>query len=218
MNALIDKLFERGAILVAFIIGSFHLLNVSGVFVLSTRDIRIFHLMMMLALLYMTRATLDRWRQSLTDKFFRIGLIIVSTTTCVYFMSRWKDIALSGGETVALDAWMGVVLLLLVLEAARRGVGLVLAIICLIFFTYPFYSSYLPGVLYGRGYSLTRISEFLTTTSQGVLAFLWEFQPPTLFYFLFTARSCRTLVRAIFSSSWHPGSLEVCSPQVPKQP
>ncbi|MGI9425444.1 MAG: TRAP transporter permease, partial [Hyphomicrobiaceae bacterium] len=56
----------------------------------------------------------------------------------------------------------------LVLEAARRGVGLVLAVICLIFFTYPFYSMHLPGVLEGRGYSLVRMSEFLTTTSQGV--------------------------------------------------
>jgi len=168
MNGLIDRVFERGAILVAFIIGSFHLLNVSGLFVLSTRDIRIFHLMMMLVLLFLTRATLDRLQDSFADKLFRIGLIIVSTASCLYMMSRWKDIAMSGGETVPMDMWVGVVLLVLVLEAARRGVGLVLAIICLIFFTYPFYSSYLPGVLYGRGYSLTRISEFLTTTSQGV--------------------------------------------------
>ena len=50
MNTLIDKLFERGVAIVAFVIGSFHLLNVSGLIVLSTRDIRIFHLMMMLVL------------------------------------------------------------------------------------------------------------------------------------------------------------------------
>jgi len=63
MNALIDRAFDKGAILVAFIIGSFHLLNVSSLFVLSTRDIRIFHLMMML--LYLTRATLNRLQESL---------------------------------------------------------------------------------------------------------------------------------------------------------
>lgn len=168
MNALIDKLFDRGVAIVAFVIGSFHLLNVSGLFVLSTRDIRIFHLMMMLALLFMTRATLKRLEDSLVDKLLRVALIVISTGSCLYLMSRWKDIALSGGETVAMDTWVGIVVLLLVLEAARRGVGLVLAIICVIFFTYPFYSPYLPGVLYGRGYSLERMSEFLTTTSQGV--------------------------------------------------
>ena len=71
LNALIDKIFEHGATLVAFVIGAFRLLNVSGLFVLSTRDIRIFHLMMMLALLFMTRATLKRLEHSLADKIFR---------------------------------------------------------------------------------------------------------------------------------------------------
>ncbi len=168
MNAVLDKVFDRGAMLVAFLVGSFHLLNVSGLFVLSTRDIRIFHLMMMLVLLFLTRATLKRLEDSLADKVFRLGLIAVSVAACLFMMSRWKDIAMSGGETVPMDTWVGIVILLIVLEAARRGVGLILAIICVIFFTYPFYSSHLPGVLYGRGYSLTRMSEFLTTTSQGV--------------------------------------------------
>lgn len=168
MSKLIDKAFEHGVAIVAFVIGSFHLLNVSGLFVLSTRDIRIFHLMMMLALLFMTRATLKRLEDSFADKLLRVALIVISTGSCIYLMTRWKDIAFSGGETVPMDAWVGIIVLFLVLEAARRGVGLVLAIICLIFFTYPFYSSYLPGVFHGRGYSLTRMSEFLTTTSQGV--------------------------------------------------
>lgn len=168
MDKLIDKIFLHSTALIAFFIGSFHLLNVSGLFVLSTRDVRIFHLMMMLALLFLNKPTLKSLEDSVGDKLVRVLLILVSAASCIYLMSRWKDIALSGGETMAMDAWVGIVVLLLVLEAARRGVGLVLSIICLIFFTYPFYSSYLPGVFYGRGYSLARMSEFLTTTSQGV--------------------------------------------------
>ena len=168
MNAVLDKVFERGVTFVAFVIGSFHLLNVSGIFVLSTRDIRIFHLMMMLALLFMTHATVKRLEDALADKLLRVGLIAVSTATCLYLMTRWKEIAFSGGETVSMDAWVGIVVLALVLEASRRGVGLVLALICLVFFSYPFYSPYLPGALHGRGYSLTRMSEILTTTSQGL--------------------------------------------------
>jgi TRAP-type uncharacterized transport system fused permease subunit len=121
LNALIDKIFEHGATLMAFVIGAFHLLNVSGLFLLSTRDIRIFHLMMMLALLFMTRATLKRLEHSLADKIFRVGLIALSTGACLYVMSRWKDIAQSGGETLAMGAWVGVVILFLVFEAARRG-------------------------------------------------------------------------------------------------
>ena len=48
-------------------------------------------------------------------------MIALSTGACLYVMSRWKDIALSGGETLAMDAWVGIVILFLVFEAARRG-------------------------------------------------------------------------------------------------
>jgi len=164
----IDKLFAYAITGIAFAIGLFHLLNVSGLFVLSTRDVRIFHLMMMLCLLFLTRATFKSLESSLLDRYFRIGLVIISVISCVYIQSRWKDIAFSGGETMAMDAWVGGLLIILVLEAARRGVGLVLAIICIVFFTYPFYSEYLPGVLNSRGYSFTRMAEKLTTTSEGI--------------------------------------------------
>jgi len=168
MNEIIEKLFRNSVNIIAFIIGLFHLLNVSGILVLSTRDIRIFHLMMLLVLLFLTKPILKKLENSLYDRLISLVLIVISTASCLFILSRWKDIAMSGGDTEQLDALVGFVLILLVLEAARRGVGLVLALICLFFFTYPFYSEYLPGVLNARGYSLTRISELLTTTSQGI--------------------------------------------------
>ena len=153
---------------IAFTLGMFHLLNVSGLFILSTPDVRIFHLMMMLAMLFLTKPTLSRLEGNIFDRI--VGFLLVGTgiASGLYLFSRWEEIAMSGGDTIPMDAWVGVVILALILEGARRGVGLVLSIICLIFFCYPFFSSYLPGVLNSRGYSLERMSEFLTTTSQGV--------------------------------------------------
>lgn len=168
MHNKIDTVFKWLTAAIAFSVGTFHLLNVSGIIALSTRDIRIFHLLMMLALLFLTKPTLKRLSGSISDKLFGLVLVIISVASGIYLLSRWQDIALSGGETEPLDAWVGIVILALVLEAARRGVGTILAVICLIFFTYPFYSEFLPGVLEGRGYSLIRMSEFLITTSQGV--------------------------------------------------
>ena len=75
MNQIIDKLFERGVAVVAFAIGLFHVLNVSGLFVLSTRDVRIFHLMMMLVLLFMTRASIAKLAESSFVKLLRVCLI-----------------------------------------------------------------------------------------------------------------------------------------------
>ncbi|MGI9521141.1 MAG: TRAP transporter permease [Hyphomicrobiaceae bacterium] len=152
----------------AFVVGAFHLANVSGFLVLSTRDIRIFHLMMMLSLLFLMRPTVRNLQGSTVDRLSGLLLVCIVIASSAYIWSRWQDIAFSGGETEPLDAVVGLVVLALVIEAARRGVGIILAIICLVFFTYPFYSPFLPGILEGRGYSLTRMSEFLTTTSQGV--------------------------------------------------
>lgn len=168
MKKKIDKALDWAVAMIAFSIGAFHLLNVSGIIALSTRDIRIFHLLMMLALLFLTKPTLKRWQGNSFDRIVSLVLVAASVASSLYILSRWQDIAFSGGETVAMDAWVGIVLLALVLEAARRGVGLFLALICLMFFTYPFYSSYLPGVFNSRGYSLERMSEFLTTTSEGI--------------------------------------------------
>lgn len=159
---------DRVIAVMAFAIGSFHLLNVSGLLVLSTRDIRIFHLLMMLGLIFLMRPTFRRSEHSITDRAVSIILAVISMLSGIYMLSRWQDIAMSGGETEWLDTWSGILILFLILEAARRGVGLMLSCICLVFFTYPFYSSYLPGVFYGRGYGLERMAEFLTTTSQGI--------------------------------------------------
>ncbi|MEP3049702.1 MAG: TRAP transporter fused permease subunit [Roseibium sp.] len=163
-----DKSINVAILAIAFVVGLFHLLNVSGLLVLSTREIRVFHLAMMLVLLFLSKPTMGRFKDAFGDKLVRMGLVAASIGASIYILSRWKDIAMSGGETEPADAWVGFLLILLVLEAARRGVGVILASICLLFFTYPFYCEYLPDPLYSRGYSFERMSEALTTTSQGI--------------------------------------------------
>ncbi|RMH39987.1 MAG: TRAP transporter fused permease subunit [Alphaproteobacteria bacterium] len=59
-------------------------------------------------------------------------------------------------------------LLVLVFEAARRGIGWILAAITLVISSYPFVSPWLPGVLHGRGYGLERMVLFLTTGTEGI--------------------------------------------------
>ena len=168
MNTALDSLFKHSIAIVAFVVGAFHLLNVSGFVVLSTRDIRIFHLMMMLILLFLTKPTFKKYADTTGERIVSLVLVALSIASSVFILSRWKDIAMSGGDTDRIDAWVGLLLILLVLEGARRGVGVALAVICTVFFTYPFYSEWLPGPLYSRGYSVERIAELLTTTSQGI--------------------------------------------------
>ncbi|ASJ70827.1 TRAP transporter permease [Granulosicoccus antarcticus] len=152
----------------AFGLGAFHLGAVSGLFSMSTMPMRLLHVLLVFSLLFATVPLATRHKGSRLDIAFSTLLILATLASGAWMLSRWKEIAFSGGLTENGDYYAGLVILLLVFEAARRGVGLILAAIALVFFSYPFLSPYLPGVLHGRGYGLERIVVFLTTDTQGV--------------------------------------------------
>jgi len=145
----------------ALLVGIFHLLIVGGFLVLSTMEIRIIHLALMMVILFIGHDARYPWLTGLIP-----ALIAVAIGT--YFLSRWRAIALSGGDTNLMDLYVGVALLVLVLEAARRSIGIVLAAITTAFLIYPFVSPFLPGVFEGRGVSANRVANFLTTTTEGI--------------------------------------------------
>ncbi len=152
----------------AFCLGAFHLLVVSGLISISTLPMRIIHVALAFSLLFVIKPVSKNFADTRTNTIAN-GLLIVATLGASWWMlSRWKAIAFSGGLTEPGDFWAGLVLLIVVFEAARRGIGLILAIIALVFFSYAFLSPYLPGVLNGRGYSLNRMVIFLTTDTAGI--------------------------------------------------
>jgi TRAP transporter 4TM/12TM fusion protein len=167
---MIEKLTAGAVAWIAIGLGVFHLLNVAGVLALSTMEIRIVHLGAVLVLLFATTPFLggERTSTSPLDRASRGLFVLLALGASAYLMSRWQAIAFSGGLTTATDAWVGLLLIALVLEAARRRVGLALALITLAFFVYPLISAFLPGSLYSRGYGLERVASFLTTTTDGV--------------------------------------------------
>ena len=168
MTKRINQVLDWTTTILAFSVGTYHLLNVSGIIVRSTLEVRIFHLMMMLMMMFLTKPSLKRLEGNIIDRLVSLLLVVAAAASGIYMLSRWLDIAISGGLTVPMDAWVGLGVVILVFEGARRGIGMFLALICAIFFVYPFVSPYLPGVLESRGYGVLRITEFLTTTSQGV--------------------------------------------------
>ncbi len=75
------------------------------------------------------------------------------------------------------DVVVGIITTLLVLEASRRAIGLVMTIIGAVFIVYafagnrgelPFLSDWLPGILNHRGYSLDRLASQLTLGAEGI--------------------------------------------------
>lgn len=166
---MLQHLSKENTILgLGFVLGAYHLSIVSGLLVVSTMPARLTHVMLAFCLLFLIKPTLKSRPGAGWDRWVSLALIAAAVVSSAWMLARWKPIAFSGGLTEPGDFWAGLVLIVLVFEAARRGVGLILALITLIFFSYPFLSPYLPGVLGGRGYSLERMVLFLTTDTQGV--------------------------------------------------
>lgn len=75
------------------------------------------------------------------------------------------------------DVWIGIVTIVVVLEGARRAVGLGMTIIGAAFIAYafaggrgelPFLADWMPGILNHRGYSLDRLSSQMILGAEGI--------------------------------------------------
>lgn len=64
---------------------------------------------------------------------------------------------------------LGLILIILILEAARRAGGLGFALICLFFTTYALYAQHMPGLLEGYGCNLRRLVGFFTMGTEGLV-------------------------------------------------
>ena len=157
----------RTATSLAFGLALFHLLNVSGILLVSTMVIRVFHLMIVLALVFLrpweSADDSPRAGQALNVVFVTVALI-----TGAYLLLRWEAIAFSGGITNRLDVFVGALVIGLVLEATRRTVGKALTLIALVFLLYPFVSPYLPGLFNSRGVRFDSFVSFLAHSGQGL--------------------------------------------------
>jgi len=131
-------------------------------------EMRLTHLMLAITLLFAHKPISVKLAKNVPAQIVNVGFIVAFIIASVWLLLRWKAIAFSGGLTEPRDYYAGIVIVLMVFEAARRGVGAILASITLVFFLYPFVSPYLPGVLESRGYGFERIVIFLTTDTQGI--------------------------------------------------
>nr|MCR5090479.1 TRAP transporter permease [Oscillospiraceae bacterium] len=82
---------------------------------------------------------------------------------------NYRDLVMRGGSPLTMDIVMGCVAILLVIEAARRAVGLPLVIVAAMFLAYAFLGPYLPGMLGHRGYDIERVASQMYITLEGIL-------------------------------------------------
>lgn len=78
------------------------------------------------------------------------------------------DLIQRSGDLRPTDMIVGIVLIALVFEAARRVMGIALPIICGLFLAYGLFGEYLPGELAHRGYGVDQIINQLSFGTEGL--------------------------------------------------
>ena len=152
---------------IAIMVSIFHLLNVSGILTMSSMTIRVVHLTAMIMILYLKEEKGGKERKEIHN-FYRILVSLLILICSVYLLNRWESIVSSGGATNKTDVIVGILTIVLVLDATRKSAGPALSVITLVFLAYPFVGKYLPGVLKARSYTVSRIFSFLYTTTEGI--------------------------------------------------
>lgn len=93
----------------------------------------------------------------------------VSASVSLYFIVFFRDIFIERvGAPIGRDYMMGVLAIIVVVEATRRTMGLSLPIIGVLCLLYGMLGPYLPGVLGHRGYSILRIINHIYIGTEGI--------------------------------------------------
>ena len=123
-TALAHVVKHRFTAWLGFGLGAFHLATVAGLLVVSTMVVRAVHLTAVLVLIYLTYASATDETTGLRKRlgpYLDVSFGFLAFVTGAYLLVRWNEIALSGGLTTTLDLIVGSMIILLVLEAARRA-------------------------------------------------------------------------------------------------
>jgi len=154
-------------ILVVAVVSSLFHLYTGGYQPLAAMQQRPIHLAFIFFLTFMLYPATAKGRErgpGWTD--FAVALIAAASSA--YVAWQYRDIVMRGGYALPMDLWMGALFCLVVIEAARRTMGMLLVILALIFVAYLFTGPYLPGILQHGGFSVQRVIQHMYMSTEGV--------------------------------------------------
>lgn len=131
----------------------------------STQVLRAVHVGFLLLLVFISFPAVGKGRPWQPAAWL-LGL--AGLATAFYQWHFEADLIQRSGDLTSTDMVVGLTLIVLVFEAARRVMGIALPIICALFLAYGLFGQYLPGDLMHRGYGLDQIVNQLSFGTEGL--------------------------------------------------
>jgi TRAP transporter 4TM/12TM fusion protein len=181
----------RWVVPVIGVIWSLFQLSIASWWILDTIFIRAIHLGFALLMVYLNYPVFKETRFGL--KFLSIKNrippwdFVIAAVACfaaVYIAIDYEGISYRYGAPVARDLVIGLILLFMLLEAARRVIGPALSIIAIFFCLYAFFGPYMPDVIAFKGVSLGRFMGQITMSTEGIYGIPLDVSATIVFLFV----------------------------------
>ena len=116
------------------------------------------------------------WRRDRVDAPSLLDLLLVAGAAVgvVYWMVEHEAMAYRAGDYNLVDVWMGVIVTVVAIEAARRVLGMDMALCAIVPIVYALFGDYLPYIIGHRGFTLRRVVEYVYLTSDGIFGIMAE--------------------------------------------
>ncbi len=188
---IVSPLSTRKIIVVISVAWTLFQLSLPYILILDSIKIRSIHLAFALMLLFISvpfKQPIKPGRKSKSAPFhispIQLLLALAGTITALYIMIDWQGIALRSGKPMLRDIIMGLLLVLLLLEAARRVIGPALSIIVLLFSLYAFSGPYLIDLLAFKGTSIRKFVTQVSLSSEGIYGIPLGISATVIFLFV----------------------------------
>ena len=156
--------------------------------ILDSTTIRAVHLAFAMTLVFLTMPAARRKRShDASDACIGPPGYILAGVACLcvsYFVLDWTGILMRAANPLLRDIVVGIILIVLLLEASRRAIGPALPIIALVFTLYAFFGDHLPLVIAFRGVSLRRYLSQIALSTEGIFGIPLRVSANTVFLFV----------------------------------
>jgi len=121
-----------------------------------------------------------------TDKTPAIDYLIaiLGAIAALYIILDWKGITMRLGMPIPRDVFFSVLLLVLLFDASRRGIGIPMVVIAVLFTVYAFLGPYMPGILAYRGVSVTKYISQIVLSTEGIYGIPLDVSARTVYLFV----------------------------------
>jgi TRAP transporter 4TM/12TM fusion protein len=150
--------------LVAVAMSLYHLYAASEY--VTTQTLRYIHVGFVLFLVFLLYPATRRLRNRFS--WIDLACALAGVVTIAYAIAGGDDFLDRSTQPSTLDMVMGVTLVVLVLEAARRSTGWIMPLVCVLFLVYAAVGPWLPAPWTHRGYDVGRLVGTMYMTLEGV--------------------------------------------------